>query len=117
MSFITVFPHYNGMKIETDSKEKNWKIHKYVIKQHTTEQPTTQRKIKRDIKKYLKTNKDGKRTYQNIQDGAKAILRRNSIVIQLYVGKQEKSIVNNLTLHPKELEKEEQGPELAERRK
>ena len=63
-------------------RKKNWKIHKYVIKQHTTEQPTIQRKTKRGIKKYLKTNEDGKRTYQNIQDGAKAILRRNSVVIQ-----------------------------------
>ena len=58
MSFITVFSHCNGMKLEIDFKEKkNWKIHKYVIKQHTTKQPMIQRKIKRDIKKYLKAKK------------------------------------------------------------
>lgn len=88
-----------------------------MIKQHTTEQPTIQRKIKRDIKKYLKTNENGKRTYQNIWDTAKAILRRNSIVIQAYVRKQEKSLVSNLTLHLNDLEKEEQGPELEKRKK
>ena len=50
-------------------------------------------------------------------DAAKATLRKNSIVIQAYVRKQEKSLVSNLTLRLNDLEKEEQGPELAERKK
>ena len=37
----------------------------------------------------------------------KAVLRGNFIVIQAYLKKQEKSQINNLTLHLKELEKEE----------
>ena len=45
---------------------------------------------------------------QNLWDAAKAVLRGKFIAIQAYVKKQEKSQINNLTLHLKELEKEEQ---------
>ena len=45
---------------------------------------------------------------QNLWDAAKAVLERTFIVIQVYLRKQEKSQVNNLTSCFKELEKEEQ---------
>ena len=50
---------------------------------------------------------------QNLWDAAKAVLRWKFIAIQAYLKKQEKSQINNLTsnnliLHLKELEKEEQ---------
>ena len=48
---------------------------------------------------------------------AKAVLRRKFIAIQAYVKKQEKSPINNLTLHLKELEKEEQTKPKVSRRK
>ena len=44
---------------------------------------------------------------QNLWDAAKAVLRGKFIAIQAYVKKQEKSQINNLNLHLKELEKEE----------
>ena len=44
----------------------------------------------------------------NLWDAAKAIQRGKFIAIQAYLKKQEKSQINNLTLHLKELEKEEQ---------
>ena len=47
-------------------------------------------------------------TIQNIWDARKAVLRGKCIAIQAYIKKQEKSQVNNLTLHLKKLEKEEQ---------
>ena len=47
-------------------------------------------------------------TTQNRWDAAKAVLRGKFIAIQAYLKKQEKSQINNLTLHLKELEKEEQ---------
>ena len=46
-------------------------------------------------------------TTQNICDTVKAVLRGKFIAIQAYIKKQEKSQVNNLTLHLKQLEKEE----------
>ena len=52
---------------------------------------------------------------QNLWDAAKAVLRGKCIAIQSYLKKQEKSQINNLTLHLKQLDKEEQkNPKLAE---
>ena len=44
-------------------------------------------------------------TTQNLWDTAKAMLRGKFIAIQAYLKKQEKSQINNLTLHLKQLEK------------
>ena len=46
-------------------------------------------------------------TSQNLWDAAKAVLRGEFIAIHSYLRKQKLQI-NNLTLHLKELEKEEQ---------
>ena len=48
-------------------------------------------------------------TAQNLWDAAKAGLRGKFIAIQNYLKKQEKSQINNLTLHIKQLEKKEQN--------
>ena len=57
-------------------------------------------------------------TTQNLRDAAKAVLRGKFIAIQAYLKKQETSRINNLTLHLKQLEKEEQKtPKLAEGKK
>ena len=45
---------------------------------------------------------------QNLWDAAKAVLRGKFRAIQSYLKKQEKSQINNLNLHLKQLEKEEQ---------
>ena len=52
---------------------------------------------------YLETN-DNENTIQNLWDTEKAVLR----------GKQENSEINNLILHLKHLEKEEQNPKWVE---
>ena len=55
---------------------------------------------------------------QNLWDAAKALRRGKFIAIQAYIKKQETSRINNLTLHLKQLEKEEQKtPKLADRNK
>ena len=40
---------------------------------------------------------------QNLRDIAKAVLRRKFIAMQSYLKKQEKSQINNLSLHLKQL--------------
>ena len=50
-------------------------------------------------------------------DAAKAVLRGKFIAIQSYVKKQETSQITNLTLHLKQLEKEEQKNPNVSRRK
>ena len=50
---------------------------------------------------------ENENTTQNLWDTIKAVLRGRFIAIQAYLKKQEKSQINNLTLHVKQLEKEE----------
>ena len=54
---------------------------------------------------------------QNLWDAAKAFLRGKFIAIKSYLKKQEKSQINSLTLHLKQLEKEEQKKPKVSRRK
>ena len=54
---------------------------------------------------------------QNLWDAAKAVLRGKFTAIQSYLKKQKKSQINNLTLHLKQLEKEEQTKPKVSRRK
>ena len=64
--------------------------------------------IKREIKKFLETNDNENMTTQNLWDAAKAFLRGKFIAIQSYLKKQEKQWIDNLTVHLKQLGKEEQ---------
>ena len=52
-------------------------------------------------------NKSENTTTPKLWDTLKAVLRGRFIAIQAYLKKQEKSQINNLTLHLKQLEKEE----------
>ena len=54
---------------------------------------------------------------QNLWDAAKAVLRGKFRAIQSYLKKQETSQINNLNLHLKQLEKEEQKNPKVSRRK
>ena len=74
--------------------------------------------IKEEIKKHLEINNNENTTTQNLWDAAKAVLRGKFIAIQSYINKQEKSQINNLTLHLKQLEKEnKKTPKLVEGKK
>ena len=53
-------------------------------------------------------NENEKTTTQNLWDWVKAVLRGRFIAMQAYLKKQEKNQINNLTLHLKQLDKEEQ---------
>ena len=73
--------------------------------------------IKRKIKTFLETNDDENMTIQNLWDAAKAVLWGKFLAIQSYFKKQEKHRIDNLTLHLKQLEKEEQKKILVEGKK
>ena len=62
-------------------------------------------------------NENENTTTQNLWDTVKAILRGKFIAIQAYLKKQEKGQINNLTLHLKQLEKEEMKNPRVSRRK
>ena len=106
------------MRLEINYREKTvkntntWRLNNTLLNNEgITEE------IKEEIKKYLETNDNENRTIQNLWNAAKAVLRGNFTAIQAYIKKQEKSQINNLTLHLKELEKEEQTKPKVSRRK
>ena len=72
--------------------------------------------IKEEILKYLEAN-DKDMTLQNVWNAAKAVLRGKFIAIQAHLRKQEKAQINKLTLHLKQLEREEQTRPKVSRRK
>ena len=59
-------------------------------------------------KKYLETSENENTTTQNLWDTGKAVLRGKFIALQAYLEKREKAQINNITLHLKELEREQQ---------
>ena len=62
-------------------------------------------------------NENENTTTQNLWDSVKAVLRGRFIAIQSYLKKQEKNQTNNLTLHLKQLKKEEMRNPRVTRRK
>ena len=97
------------MRVDINYRKKSvkstntWKLNNTLLNnQEITEE------IKQEVKKYLETNGNGNITAQNLWDATKTFLSRNYIAIQSYLRKQETSQINNLTLHLKKLEKEEQ---------
>ena len=60
-----------------------------------------------EIKICIEMNENENTTTENLWDTVKAVLRGRFIAIQAHLKKQEKTQINNLTLHLKQLEKEE----------
>ena len=84
-------------------------------KQHASTTNKPQKKFKKEITICIKMNENENITTQNIWDSERAVLRRRFITIQAYLRKQEKNQINNLTLHLKQVEKEEmKNPGLVE---
>ena len=102
----SIFSDHNTMRLEINYKKKTpkntktWRLNNTLLNnQEITEE------IKEEIKKYLETNDNENTMIQNLWEAAKAVLRGKFIAIQSYLKNQEKSQMNNLTLHLKELEK------------
>ena len=107
------------MRLDINYRKKSvkntntWRLNNTLLNNHEITE-----EIKVEIKKYLETNDNENMTTQNLWDAVKAVLRQKFIAIQSYLKKKEKSQINNLTLHLKQLEKEEQkNPKLAEGKK
>ena len=106
------------MKLEINHTERNekkpttWRLNNIILKNQWVNE-----EIKKEIKKYLKTNDNEDTTTQNLWDATKAVLRGKFIAIQAFLKKEEKSQINNLTHHLNELEKEQTNLKSAEGRK
>jgi len=115
----SIFSDHNAMRLDINYKKKKttvrntntWRLkNTFLNNQQVTEE------IKREIKKILETN-DNENTTKNLWDAAKALLRGKFIAVQSYLKKQEKPRIDNVTLHLKQLEKEEQRNPKISRRK
>ena len=73
--------------------------------------------IKKEIKICLEISENENTTTQNLWDSVKAVLRGRFIAMQAYLKKQEKIQISNITLHLKQLEKEEMKNPRVSRRK
>ena len=89
-----------------------WTLNNMLLKnQQITEE------IKKEIKICIETNENENATTQNLWDTVKAVLRGKFRAIQAYLKKQEKSQINNLTLHLKQVAKEEiKNPRVSRRK-
>ena len=106
----SIFSDHNTMRLDINYKKKKtvrstntWKLNNTLLNnQQVTEE------IKSEVKNFPETNDNENTTTQNLWDAAKAVPRGKFIAIQSYLKKQEKHRIDNVTLHRKQLEKEEQ---------
>ena len=65
--------------------------------------------MKKEIKICIETSENENTTTQNLWDWVKAVLRGRFVAVHVYLKKQEKHQIINITLHLKQLEKEEKN--------
>ena len=98
---VRLYPNYRRKPIKNSNI---WRLNNTLLNnQQITEE------IKNEIKICIETNEYENTTTQNLWDTVKADLRGKFIAIQAHLKKQEKSQINNLTLHLKQLEKDVSG--------
>ena len=114
----SIFSNHNAMRLDINYRKKSvkntntWRLNNTLLNNQEISE-----EIKEEIKKYIETNDTENTTTQNLWDAGKAVLRGKFIAVQPYLKKQETSQINNLMLHLKQLEKEEQKPPKVSRRK
>ena len=87
---------------KTIKNENTWMLNNtFLNNQQITEE------IKKEIKICIETNENENTTTQNLWNSVKAVLKGRFLAIQAYLNKQEKHQINDLTLHLKQLQKEE----------
>ena len=97
------------LKLELNHKEKfgrnsnTWRLRTTMLKDERVN-----KEIKEELKRFMETNEDEDTTIQNLWDIAKAVLRGKYIAIQAALPKLERTQIQKLTLHLKELEKKQQ---------
>ena len=115
---LTLVSDHNAVRLDLNYRRKTiknsniWRLNNTLLNnQKITEE------IKKEIKICIETNENENTTTQNLWDTVKAVLRGKFIAIQAHLKKQEKGQINNLTLHLKQLEKEEMKNPRVSRRK
>uniref|UniRef100_A0A8I3S056 RNA-directed DNA polymerase n=1 Tax=Canis lupus familiaris TaxID=9615 RepID=A0A8I3S056_CANLF len=113
-----IFSDHNALKLELNHNKKfgrtsnTWRLRTILLKDKRVNQ-----EIKEELKRFMETNEDEDTTVQNLWDAAKAVLRGKYIAIQASIQKLERTQIQKLTLHIKELEKKQQIDPTPKRRR
>uniref|UniRef100_A0A8C0LI51 RNA-directed DNA polymerase n=1 Tax=Canis lupus dingo TaxID=286419 RepID=A0A8C0LI51_CANLU len=113
-----IFSDHNALKLELNHNKKfgrtsnMWRLRTILLKDERVNQ-----EIKEELKRFMETNENEDTTVQNLWDAAKAVLRGKYIAIQASIQKLERTQIQKLTLHIKELEKKQQIDPTPKRRR
>uniref|UniRef100_A0A8C0PIJ2 RNA-directed DNA polymerase n=1 Tax=Canis lupus familiaris TaxID=9615 RepID=A0A8C0PIJ2_CANLF len=113
-----IFSDHNALKLELNDNKKfgrtsnTWRLRTILLKDKRVNQ-----EIKEELKRFMETNENEDTTVQNLWDAAKAVLRGKYIAIQASIQKLERTQIQKLTLHIKELEKKQQIDPTPKRRR
>jgi len=115
----SIFSDHSAVRLDLNYRRKTikhsniWRLNNTLLNNQQISE-----EIKKEIKICIETNENENTTTQNLWDTLKAVLRGKFIAIQAYLKKQEKSQINNLTVHLKQLEKKKlRTPGLVEGKK
>jgi hypothetical protein len=112
-----ILSNHNALKLELNNKNNSkkhansWKLNNTLLNDQWVIDET-----KEEILKFLEVNENENMTYQKLWDTAKAILRGKFIAICAYIKRTERDQINDLMLHLKLLEKQEQANSKTSRR-
>ena len=111
----SIFSDHNAVRLDVNYRKKTikksnmWRLNNTLL---------NHQQITKEIKICIETNENENTTTPNLWDTVKAVLRGRFRAIQAYLKKQEKSQINNLTLHLKQLEKEKmENPRVSRKKK
>jgi hypothetical protein len=113
-----ILSNHNALKLEINHKNKskkhanNWKLNNTLLNDQWAID-----EIKEEIKMFLEVNENKNTTYWNLWDTANIDLRGNFTAMSAFIKRSEISQINDLMLHLKLLEKQEQtNPKISRRR-
>ena len=106
------------MKLELNQKKKfernsnTWRLRTILLKDERVNE-----EIEEELKRFMESNENEDTNVQNLWHATKAVLRGKYIATEASLKKLEKTQIHKLTLHLKELEKDQKiRPTLSRRR-
>jgi hypothetical protein len=113
-----ILSDHNALTLDLNNKHNsrkqadNWKLNNTLLNDQWVIE-----EIKEEFRRFLEVNENENMIYQNPWDIVKAVLRRMFIVMSSHIKRTERSQVNDLMLHLKLLEKQEQAKPKTSRRR